>query len=94
MLSDRIVYLRKRNGLSQAQLAKLLNISPSAAGMYEQGRRMPAIDILVGMSKVFCVSLDYLITGAEYAPMEEDHVNQIAEACPCSTCYWKQYKLP
>lgn len=90
MLSHRIVYLRKRNGMSQAQLAKLLNISPSAVGMYEQGRRTPAIDILVGISKVFCVSLDYLITGAEYAHVERND----ADVCPCSSCYWKQHKLP
>ena len=66
MLSIQISYLRMQNNLSQAQLAKLLNISPSALGMYEQGRRVPSLDILIKLSEYFHVSLDYLITGRSH----------------------------
>lgn len=34
-------YLRKRAGLSQAQLAKNLNVTPATIGLYEQNRRQP-----------------------------------------------------
>ena len=63
MMGLRIAALRKAAGWSQAELAARLKISPSAVGMYEQGRREPALQILVGMSELFGVSIDYLVTG-------------------------------
>lgn len=63
MLNKQIESLRRRMGWSQAELARRLHISPSTVGMYEQGRRVPSIDILVAMSAEFGVSLDYLVTG-------------------------------
>ena len=65
MLAQQIVNLRKRAGMSQKQLARAIEISPSAVGMYEQGRREPAIHIMIRMSNLFGVSLDYLVTGQE-----------------------------
>lgn len=41
MIGSQIALLRQKHGLRQAELAALLNISPSAVGMYEQGRRLP-----------------------------------------------------
>ena len=63
MLGARIAALRRRKGLSQAQLAHRLRISPSAVGMYEQGRREPSVELLVAMAKEFQVSTDFLLTG-------------------------------
>ena len=62
MINKEIKSLRQKKGWSQAELARRLHISPSAVGMYEQGRREPSIDILVAMSEEFGVSLDYLVT--------------------------------
>ena len=67
MLSKQIESLRRRNGWSQTELARRLNISASAVGMYEQGRREPSIEILVALSEEFGVSIDYLITGHLYS---------------------------
>ncbi len=63
MLGARIAALRRRAGFSQAELAERLRISASAVGMYEQGRREPAADILVALAEIFGVSVDYLLTG-------------------------------
>lgn len=63
MLGHRIAFLRHNNGLSQAELARNLNISPSTLGMYEQGRRNPPNDILVELARQLQVSTDYLLTG-------------------------------
>lgn len=71
MLGARIAVLRKRAGMSQAELAKRLKISASAVGMYEQGRREPAADTLVALSKELGVSVDYLLTGK--MPEQEDN---------------------
>ena len=63
MLSRQIESLRRKMGWSQAELAQRLHISPSAVGMYEQGRREPSIEVLVALSKEFDVTIDYLVTG-------------------------------
>ena len=63
MLGARIAGLRREAGFSQAELADRLGISASAVGMYEQGRREPAVDMLVAMAEVFGVTTDYLLTG-------------------------------
>ena len=71
MLGPRIAALRREKNMSQAELAKALKISPSAVGMYEQGRREPAGEILVKMAEIFEVTTDYLLTGI---PREDDAV--------------------
>jgi transcriptional regulator with XRE-family HTH domain len=63
MLGARIAALRRAAGWNQAELAQRLQISSSAVGMYEQGRREPSADILVRMARVLGVSVDYLLTG-------------------------------
>ena len=63
MLGTRIASLRQNYGLSQAQLAQKLHISTSTVGMYEQGRREPSVDTLITLSRIFGVSLDYLLSG-------------------------------
>lgn len=74
MFGPRIAALRREAGMSQAELAKALNISPSAVGMYEQDRREPPAEVLVAMAKVFGVSTDYLLTGAG---MPEDQLTRL-----------------
>lgn len=63
ILGSRIAALRKSAGLSQAALASRIGVSPSAIGMYEQGRREPSGDLLIALSRQFNVSVDYLLTG-------------------------------
>ncbi len=67
ILGSRIAALRKDAGLSQAALASRIGVSPSAVGMYEQGRREPSGDLLIALSQQFNVSVDYLLTGRKQA---------------------------
>lgn len=57
----RLKQLRLDAGLTQSELSKILKISASAIGMYEQGRREPDYDTLMKMATYFNVSTDYLI---------------------------------
>ena len=63
MIGARIAALRRKQGLSQTQLAQAVGVSPSAIGMYEQGRREPSAALLVALAQQFDVSTDYLLTG-------------------------------
>ena len=77
MLGERIALLRRSRGLSQAELARRLKISPSAMGMYEQGRREPAVDTLVAMARELQVSTDFLLTGKIRTPQEDEAMTQM-----------------
>lgn len=94
MMYHRLTMLRKQAHMSQLDLARALCVSASTIGMYEQGRRTPDLDILIRMSHLFDVSLDYLITGNEFTSSTADFASSFSvENCPCHTCYWKEYKL-
>lgn len=94
MLANQIVKLRKKAGMSQLQLAQKLHVGPSAVGMYEQGRRIPAIDVLIQMATLFGVSLDYLVTGTEtLSSITDEKVGVTQLACPCMACRFCCHKL-
>lgn len=78
MLGARIAALRRAAGLSQGELAEHLQVSPSAVGMYEQGRREPSAELLVAMADIFQVTVDYLLTGRT-APQEQLRVENALE---------------
>lgn len=58
---NRIAQLRKSKHLNQTGLAMKLNISQYLVSAYENGRHQPGIDSLIEMSKIFDVSVDYII---------------------------------
>ena len=58
MLGHRIAALRRHLGLSQAELARRMGVSPSAVGMYEQGRREPSLEGIVRLCGIFGVTSD------------------------------------
>ena len=78
MKGARIAALRRQQGMSQAQLASALGVSPSAVGMYEQGRREPSADVLVEMGRIFGVSVDYILTGNP-SPYEQAQLQQLLQ---------------
>ena len=80
MLGERIALLRRSRGLSQAELARRLKISPSAMGMYEQGRREPSAQTLVLLSRELQVSTDFLLTGQSPLP-DADPLSHLLEYC-------------
>ena len=76
MLGARIATLRRKAGLSQAELASQLQISASAMGMYEQGRREPSGQMLVALARILGVTTDYLLTGTP-APDQVESIQQM-----------------
>lgn len=52
--------LRKRNDLTQKQLADILGISESTVGMYERGHREPDFEMFEMIADYFNVDMDYL----------------------------------
>ena len=59
--ADRIVDLRKKQGLTQKQLATDVSLSEVGIQNYEGRRRKPNFDVLISLADFFNVSLDYLV---------------------------------
>ncbi|CEP86936.1 helix-turn-helix domain-containing protein [Paraclostridium sordellii] len=60
-LSNRLKLLRNEKNVMQKDIANYLNITTSAYGFYEQGKRTPTPEILSALAEYFDVSVDYLI---------------------------------
>ena len=61
MIGKRLKELRTSEGLTQQELAKILNVSSMSISFYENEQRKPDIDFIISVSKYFGVSTDYLL---------------------------------
>lgn len=61
MVGNQIRELRRRDSMTQAQLAKCLGVSTGAVGLWETDKREPDISTILKMAKIFEVSTDYLL---------------------------------
>ena len=68
MFCEKLRTLRKKQGLSQEQLAEALDVSRQSVSKWESGTCLPEPDKLVAISRYFKVSLDSLLTDAPEAP--------------------------
>lgn len=60
--ADKMKQLRKENGnITQAQLAKKLDLSPSAVSAWERGANKPLMDVIVKMSEMFDKPITYFL---------------------------------
>lgn len=62
-----IATLRKAKGWTQVELAEKLNVSDKAVSKWESEAGFPEISQFPALAKVFGVTIDYLMTGAEMA---------------------------
>ena len=60
-ISDKILNLRKENGMSQETFAEKLGVSRQSVSKWESGAAIPDIDKIVSMSELFGVSTDFLL---------------------------------
>lgn len=75
-LGKRIKRLRKGINLTQTHLAEMCNLSKGTVAMWEVDKRGISTDVLIQLSELFQVSLDYLIHGCEskYCKFEAEKV--------------------
>lgn len=73
MIGRRIKELRTENGLTQQELAKILNVSSMSISFYENEQRKPDSEFIIACSRFFDVSTDYLLgkTYKRRIPREE-----------------------
>ena len=56
---------RKEKGISQVELARLMNVTKQAVSKWETGKSMPDMALLPKLAEVLGVSVDEILTGKE-----------------------------
>lgn len=70
-IANRLVNLRKSNGLSQEALAEKLGISRQAVSKWERAEASPDTDNLIMLARLYKVSLDELLRTEDEIPVPE-----------------------
>ena len=58
--SEKLKALREARGLTQLQVANRIGISKAMISAYETASTAPSIEVLIRLSRLFGVSVDYL----------------------------------
>ena len=72
IISHNLIELRKKNKLTQMELAEKLSFSNKSISKWESGEAIPSVDILLKIADLFGVKLDYFV----HLTHEEDDVKQ------------------
>lgn len=65
MFASRLIQLRNEHSLTQTELAKKIDVSPSTIGMWESGKRKIMPPDLLKLSNLFNVSTDYILGNSD-----------------------------
>ena len=76
MLAERLKQLRAEKGMTQVQLAQMLDVSKGTVAMWETSKRKPSFEILSRLSDIFDRRMDYILGYSDDAsspqPPEEE----------------------
>ncbi len=86
ILARNLVRCRKAAGLTQLQVAEKLNYSDKAVSKWERGEGLPDLSVLVALSEIYGVSLDYLVRehGEEKPPRKKVRGRLVWVLCSCA----------
>ena len=88
-LNEKLLSLRKKNKLTQAQVSEALTVSRQAISNWETGAVLPSTDNLIALSRLYQVPLDHLLNGdtdLTPAPAKEKEVDKKEAAAPETEC--------
>ena len=78
-IANRLIELRKKNGLSQEELASRLGLSRQAVSKWERAESSPDTDNLICLAKLYGVSLDELLNTDQSAEEIREEVREREE---------------
>lgn len=61
IFADKLMYLRKKAGYSQEELAEKMGVTRQSVSKWESGQSIPDIEKIIRISDLFEVSIDYLL---------------------------------
>ena len=77
--NDQLTKLRKRNNITQIELANLMNVKQYVISSWETGRSEPNISQIIKLSDVFKISTDYLLDRHIIITNSENEFNKVIE---------------
>lgn len=80
LIGQALTQLRKGKGLSQKEVAVVLDISQATYSTYERGRSEPTAEMLVRLSYFYGVSVDVIVQRDRLVKNAADAQKQIEEA--------------
>jgi transcriptional regulator with XRE-family HTH domain len=78
-IGERIIQLRKQKSFSQQELATEIGASRTIIGNYERNTNTPSIDVLLKLSKVFNVGIDFIIGEGEFSNYDKEIIKRIED---------------
>lgn len=88
MLGERIYFYRKQMGISQKELAALLNVTNKAISKWETGAALPKSETIIELAKIFNVSSDELLNLATKSKNQKTYEpTNLKELCEQTTDY-------
>lgn len=84
IFADKLIQLRKKNGWSQEELANQMNVTRQSVSKWEGAQAIPKLEIIIKLSELFGVSIDYLLkddmeeTAAEGVIKEPSSVRSVS----------------
>lgn len=61
IFADKLIELRKKNGMSQEELAEKMNVSRQSVSKWEGAQSVPDLNKILTLSQIFGVTTDYLL---------------------------------
>lgn len=77
MFNEKIIYYRKKNVLTQEELAQRLSVSRQTITKWESGVISPSLEYLIDLSNIFGVTIDSLIK-------DDDCLNDLSDQTDCN----------
>uniref|UniRef100_UPI004047BFD9 helix-turn-helix domain-containing protein n=1 Tax=Flavobacterium sp. TaxID=239 RepID=UPI004047BFD9 len=82
--SERLKELRKRKGISQGELAELIDVHFTQVSRYERGETKPNAEAMTKMAKVLDTTVDFLMNGTsddivQEAGLEKELIRRFKE---------------
>lgn len=77
MLNDKLKYYRKKNLMSQEELAEQLGVSRQIVTKWENGLVIPSVEYLLNLSDMFGVTIDNLVKDDDCQSLDKMKANHI-----------------
>ena len=90
---ERIRQLRIHNGYTQEMIAQKLNIDRSFLSHVEAGKKGCSVDLLIQLSFIFGVSIDYIVLGAVHRDLSSSsNEEQLQEGIELLICQLEAFR--
>ena len=77
-LYEKITFYRKKNGLSQEELAEKIGVSRQAVSKWETGDALPEITKLKALADTFNVTVDFLLDEEKTEFLQQNEVRSVS----------------